>query len=238
MILLLLLDERGIFLLANIIRKAKNKENPYAQIDKVMLNNPGISLKAKGLLSQLLSKPDDWETIIENLVNTSLDGWDSVKSGLKELDNYGYIVRYRTRSKQGIIKGFETLVYDEPQHPPKKPIIKRAYKTKPQEDNPPEVNLQGVNPQEDNPREGKRTLLKQRTTKTELTKSDLIEFDSIDSLQTYYSKKYGLPDDRVMSVYDRVKDQYKAGNIKSFKNYFEKALEQEKKDYEVNKFIL
>ena len=48
-----------------------------------MLNNPEISLKSKGLLSLLLSKPDDWQTNVENLVNSSLDGWDSVKKWFK-----------------------------------------------------------------------------------------------------------------------------------------------------------
>jgi hypothetical protein len=231
--------------LANIIRKAKNKENPYAQIDKAMLNNSDISLKAKGLLSILLSKPDDWETIIENLVNTSLDGWDSVKSGLRELENYGYIIRRRIRDEKGVITGSETLVYDEPQHPPKKPVEKKRYKTKPQEDNPSEVDLQEVelkedNPPEGNPPEGNRTLLKQSITKTEDTKilSDLIEFETIGDLQDHYVQLFNLPWENVLAVYDRVADQYKAGNIdKSFKLYFEAALKKEKEDYERNKFI-
>jgi hypothetical protein len=230
--------------LSNIIRKAKNKENPYAQIDKEMLNNPEISFKAKGLLSLLLSKPDDWETIIENLVNSSLDGWDSVKSGIRELDNYGYVIRKRVRNEFGEIIGSETLVYDEPQHPPKKPVEKKKYKKKLKEDNPPEVELEGVelkedNPPEENPPEENRTLLKQRITKTEDTKilSDLMEFDSIDSMIQFYSDKYNLPYERVLSTYDRIIPQYKAGNVKKFTPYFEKALEQEKKDYERNKFI-
>jgi hypothetical protein len=68
--------------------------------------------------------------------------------------------------------------------------------------------------------------------------SDLMEFDSIKDLQDYYVKKYNLPWERVLIVYDRVKDQYKAGNIKiSFTAYLEAALEKEKKDYERNKFI-
>jgi hypothetical protein len=231
--------------LPNIIRKAKNKENPYAQIDKAMLNNPEISLKAKGLLSLLLSKPDDWETIIENLVNSSLDGWDSVKSGLKELENYGYVIRRRIRNEYGVITGSETLVYDEPQHPPIKPVEKKKYKTKPQEDNPPEVNPEGLEPKEDNPPEenppeGNRTLLKKNTTKTEYTNilSDLIEFETIGDLQDHYVKLFNLPWENVMAVYNRVAEKHKSGNIdKSFKLYFEAALKQEKEDYERNKFI-
>jgi hypothetical protein len=231
--------------MANIVKKAKNKDNPYAQIDKAMLNNSEISFKAKGLLSFLLSKPDDWETIIENLVNSSLDGWDSVKSGLRELENYGYVVRRKTRNEFGEITGSETLVYDEPQHPPKKTIIKKKYKRKPEEDNPSEVDLQGVelkedNPPEENPPEENRTLLKKKITKTEDTKilSDLIEFETIGDLQDHYVKLFNLPWENVMAVYNRVAKKYKSGDIKtSFKSYFETALQKEKEDYEVNKFI-
>jgi hypothetical protein len=72
---------------------------------------------------------------------------------------------------------------------------------------------------------------------TETNQSDLIEFDSIDSMLKHYMNKYNLPEERVMSVYDRIIPQYKAGNIKKFTPYFEAALEQEKIDYERNKFI-
>jgi hypothetical protein len=235
---------KGVFLfMANIVKKAKNKDNPYAQIDKAMLNNPEISLKAKGLLSLLLSKPDDWETIIENLVNSSLDGWDSVKSGIRELDNYGYVIRKRVRNEFGEIIGSETIVYDEPQHPPKKPVKRKKYKTKPKEDNPSEVELQGFklkedNPSEENPLEENRTLLKQIiTNKDNTNQSDQMEFDSIDSMIQFYADKYKLPYARILSVYDRVIPQYKAGNVQKFTPYFEKALGQEKVDYEHSKFI-
>jgi len=69
--------------------------------------------------------------------------------------------------------------------------------------------------------------------------SNQMEFETIDNMLKYYSELFRLPEERIISTYDRVKDQYKAGNIKtSFRQYLEKALEQEKKDYEVNKFIL
>lgn len=74
-------------------------------------------------------------------------------------------------------------------------------------------------------------------TSSEINQSYLIEFDSIDSMIQFYAKKYNLPYERVLSTYDRIIPQYKAGNVKKFTPYFEKALEQEKKDYERNKFI-
>lgn len=72
---------------------------------------------------------------------------------------------------------------------------------------------------------------------TENNQSYLMEFDSIDSMIHFYKDKYNLPYERVLQVYDRIIPQYKAGNVKKFTPYFEAALEQEKKDYEHNKFI-
>jgi hypothetical protein len=72
---------------------------------------------------------------------------------------------------------------------------------------------------------------------TETILSDQMEFDSIDDLIKHYSAKYNLPYERVLQVYDRIIPQYKAGNVKKFTPYFEAALEQEKRDYERNKFI-
>jgi hypothetical protein len=72
---------------------------------------------------------------------------------------------------------------------------------------------------------------------SENNQSNLMEFDSIDSLIHFYKDKYNLPYERVLQVYDRIIPQYKAGNVKKFTPYFEAALEQEKIDYERNKFI-
>jgi hypothetical protein len=75
------------------------------------------------------------------------------------------------------------------------------------------------------------------TSSENTNQSDPIEFDTIDSMILFYVNKFKLPHEKILSVYDRVKDQYKAGNVKKFTSYFEAALEQEKEDYERNKFI-
>lgn len=196
-----------------IVRVIKDKNNPYVMLNKYFLDyEPEMSWKAKGMLTYLLSKPDDWTIMICDLIKKAGDGKDAVYSGFKELKKYRYMHYQKVRNERGRIVKHEYLIYETP------------YTDYPEMEKPDTVNP---------------PLIINDNTNNDITdKSDLIEFDSIDSLQSYYSTKYGLPNDRVMSVYDRVKDQYKAGNIKSFKNYFEKALEQEKKDYEVNKFIL
>jgi len=102
-----------------IIRVAKNKDNPYVMMNKTGLNDPRLSFKAKGILAYLLSKPDDWKVMVEELINSSADGKRAVYSGLKELETYGYIKRkrvYRIDETTGrnVIDRWEMLVYEIP----------------------------------------------------------------------------------------------------------------------------
>jgi hypothetical protein len=96
-----------------IFRTAK-RENPYAQIDKTVLNDKRLSWKAKGILAFLLSKPDNWEINIKNLIKQAKDGKEAVYSGIKELITFGYIVRVETRNK-GRFAQIEYLIYENPQ---------------------------------------------------------------------------------------------------------------------------
>lgn len=91
----------------------KKRVNPFVQIDKTMLSDENISWKAKGILSYLLSKPDGWVTYITDIEKRSADGRDSVRSGIQELEDAGYIMRKRIREK-GQFKGWEYEVYEVP----------------------------------------------------------------------------------------------------------------------------
>jgi hypothetical protein len=79
-----------------------------------------MSLKAKGLLSLMLSLPDDWNYSISGLVTLSKDGKDSVMSALGELEEFGYLVRNRTINSKGQFSGIEYNIYESPQE--KKPV--------------------------------------------------------------------------------------------------------------------
>src|SRR5690554_7837272 len=82
-------------------RVRKNKNNPYVIMHKEFLSNENLSFKAKGILSYLLSKPDDWKVYEDDLVNQSKDGKTAVRSGLKELQEQGYIVRRSEERRVG-----------------------------------------------------------------------------------------------------------------------------------------
>jgi hypothetical protein len=74
-----------------------------------------MSLKAKGLLSLMLSLPDDWNYSIAGLVKLSKDGKDSVMSALAELEEFGYLVRHKKTNSKGQFSGVEYNIYEEPQ---------------------------------------------------------------------------------------------------------------------------
>lgn len=93
-----------------IIRVEKDRDNPYVQINKNVLNDARISFKAKGLMAYLLSLPDDWEIYESEVVKHSRDGKDSLKSAIKELIEAGYIERTRVRDEKGRLGAYEYTV--------------------------------------------------------------------------------------------------------------------------------
>lgn len=97
-----------------IFRVIKDKENPYVMINKQFLKDKRLSWKAKGILTYLLSMPDDWKIYENELVAHSKDGLTSLKSGIKELIELGYISRNQLRNEKGQFKGYEYCVYEVP----------------------------------------------------------------------------------------------------------------------------
>lgn len=74
-----------------------------------------MSLKAKGLLSLMLSLPDDWNYSISGLVKLSKDGKDGVMSALGELEKFGYLKRTKLTNDKGQFSGVEYNIYEQPQ---------------------------------------------------------------------------------------------------------------------------
>ncbi|WP_066066124.1 hypothetical protein [Neobacillus soli] len=101
-----------------IIRKVKNKENPYVMLNKGFINDERLSWKATAILVYILSKPDDWKVYQSDLVKRKTDGESAITSGMDELKLYGYIQIQPVKNEEGKIEHWETLVYESPNENP------------------------------------------------------------------------------------------------------------------------
>jgi DnaD/phage-associated family protein len=138
---------------ATIFRTIHDKDNPYVMIDRRIIDNTGLSFKAKGILTYLLSRPDGWEVNLIDLANRGTDGIDAVKSGVKELKDAGYLRHSGTRKVDGQFGTVIWEVYEVPQvdNPltdtptgavspqVEKPQVEKPQVEKPQVDNPRQV---------------------------------------------------------------------------------------------------
>lgn len=92
-----------------------NKTKNYTVLSNYHFKEKKMSLKAKGLLSLMLSLPDSWNYTIAGLCSLSKDGKDSVMSGLAELEKFGYLIRTQTTNEKGQFSGIEYNIFEQPQ---------------------------------------------------------------------------------------------------------------------------
>ena len=132
----------------------------YTVMSNHHLRNHELSLKAKGLLSMMLSLPDDWNYTTRGLAKICKEGVDAIGGALRELEREGYIVRHQLRDAQGRISDTEYVIYEQPQ--PKAPDTpssdtaapdtdspgtENPYLDKPDTEKPAELNIETSNTQ-------------------------------------------------------------------------------------------
>ena len=89
----------------------------YTVMSNHHLRNKNLSLKAKGLLSQMLSLPDDWDYTLKGLAAINKESVDAIRTAIWELEDAGYVVRTRVRDERGCLRGCDYYVYEYPQTP-------------------------------------------------------------------------------------------------------------------------
>ena len=134
-----------------------------------------ITLKAKGLLSQMFSLPDDWDYTLKGLAYINLEGIDSIRSAIRELEKAGYIIRTRVRDEQGRLRGTSYKVFATPHLPES---------GSPTLENPTLDNPTQVKPVQAEPTQEKPTQLNKDKTNTQKTNTDSLTIDSIPSDST------------------------------------------------------
>ena len=99
------------------------KNTNYTVMSNHHLRNRELSLKAKGLLSQMLSLPEKWDYTLQGLAYINREQIDAIRQAVHELEQTGYIVRTRERDNRGRLRGAEYTIYEEPQPPSNQPAL-------------------------------------------------------------------------------------------------------------------
>ena len=89
----------------------------YTVMSNHHLRNKNLTLKAKGLLSQMLSLPEDWDFTLAGLSYINREKIDAIREAIRELEKAGYIVRSRERDEKGRLRGADYVIYEQPQQP-------------------------------------------------------------------------------------------------------------------------
>lgn len=95
----------------------KGERYSYTNIDNTVFFDNRLSAKAKGVLCQMLSLPDNWEYSVEGLATRFSDGKASIRSAITELEQYGYLIRKQVK-KSGKYAGVDYMIYANPNNAP------------------------------------------------------------------------------------------------------------------------
>ena len=123
------------------------KTNNYTVMSNYHFREKDMSLKAKGLLSLMLSLPEEWDYSVDGLVKLSKDGKDSVISAITELEQFGYLVRSQAKGQDGKFTGYDYDVYEQPYT--EKPFTENPSTVKPMTENPQQLNTKPLNTESD-----------------------------------------------------------------------------------------
>lgn len=134
------------------------KTRDYTVMANHHLRNTELSLKAKGLLSLMLSLPEEWDYTTKGLARICKDGVDSICAGVRELEDHGYVVRERIRNPNGQLGAIEYTILEQPRtSEPKRekpergnPVQANPVLGKLEQENPAQLNTYRTNKEESN----------------------------------------------------------------------------------------
>ena len=161
------------------MKKTINKKENFTSIHNKLINDSRISLKAKGIMLYMLSKPENWKYNPKEIAKNSKDGLDSVYSGIKELIEAGYISR--TRHSDGTVDYF---VFEDVEE---NDIVDFSKKENPNRENPNRENPNRENPDVYKRKNtNKERIIVNTELKKEISKSDIDDFiNSQDKSEEY-----------------------------------------------------
>ena len=132
------------------------KTKGYTVMSNHHLRNHTLSLKAKGLLSQMLSLPEDWDYTLQGLAQINKESIDAIREAVRELERAGYIKRSRERDERGCLRGTVYTIYEQPHAEPTpeeptqekpaldNPTLEKPMLDKPTLENPTQLNTEST----------------------------------------------------------------------------------------------
>ena len=140
------------------------KTRDYTVMSNHHLRDKSLSLKAKGLLSLMLSLPEEWDYTTKGLARICKDGVDSICAGVRELEEHGYVIRQRVRNPNGQLGAIEYTILEQPRPPEPE---------KPERENPVLDNPEQASPVLEEPEQGNPAQLNTNRSSKEKSKKDL-----------------------------------------------------------------
>ena len=152
------------------------KTKGYTVMSNHHLRNHTLSLKAKGLLSQMLSLPDDWDYTLQGLAQINKESIDAIREAVRELERAGYIKRSRERDERGCLRGTVYTIYEQPHA---EPTPEEPAQALPTLDNPTLEKPMLEKPTLENPTQLNKELLKTNLPTKEKLNTDISSTHSI-----------------------------------------------------------
>ena len=170
----------------------------YTVMSNHHLRNKELTLKAKGLLSQMLSLPEDWDYTLAGLSHINREKIDAIREAVKELEKAGYIVRSRERDEKGRLRGADYVIYEQPQ--PREPEAATSGEQPPISDlptleNPTLDNPTLEKPTLENPTQLNKDISSKEQSITDLSSTHSIPFHSLNPLP-YEQDEAATPPER------------------------------------------
>ena len=143
------------------------RNSGYTVMSNNHLRNKELTLKAKGLLSQMLSLPEDWDYTLAGLSHINRESIDAIRTAVWELEKAGYILRRQGRDEKGKMTAIEYTIYEQPQ-----PMLENPIPGKPMLENPTTDNPTSENPTQLNKDRSRTNLSKKEKSITDLSSTD------------------------------------------------------------------
>ena len=191
------------------------KTRDYTVMSNHHLRDKSLSLKAKGLLSLMLSLPEEWDYTTKGLARICKDGVDSICAGVRELEEHGYVIRQRVRNPNGQLGAIEYTILEQPRPPEPE---------KPERENPVLDNPEQAYPVLEEPEQGNPAQLNtNRSSKEKCSRRETIRIAGDDyPAEVVKSRFLKLDSSHIEYVLDRMREN--TTYVRNIKKYLLAAL--------------